>query len=68
MVENGAGCKNYGFRPLNIIFFPTKNSPDIPPNKGGLRSSIPAGDGRWLFQIPQSEFDRNPNIKVQNER
>ena len=30
--------------------------------------TIPAGAGDWLFQIPQSEFDRNPNIKVQNER
>lgn len=30
--------------------------------------TIPAGDNRWNFQIPQSEFDRNPNIKVQNPR
>lgn len=30
--------------------------------------TIPAGSPKWLFQIPQSEFDRNPNIKVQNER
>lgn len=30
--------------------------------------TVPAGAGQWLFQIPQSEFDRNPNIKVQNER
>lgn len=28
----------------------------------------PAGNASWLFQIPQSEFDRNPNIKEQNKR
>lgn len=30
--------------------------------------TIPAGSLRWNFQIPQTEFDRNPNIKVQNPR
>jgi hypothetical protein len=30
--------------------------------------TIPAGDNRWNFQIPQTEFDRNPNITVQNPR
>ncbi|MFI3321561.1 MAG: RagB/SusD family nutrient uptake outer membrane protein [Rikenellaceae bacterium] len=29
---------------------------------------IPAGDPMWLFQIPQTEFDRNPNITTQNQR
>lgn len=30
--------------------------------------TIAAGNNRWNFQIPQAEFDRNPNIKVQNPR
>ena len=30
--------------------------------------TVPAGDGRWLFQIHQSEYDRNPNISTQNKR
>lgn len=30
--------------------------------------TVPAGSDKWNFQIPQSEFDRNPNIKVQNPR
>lgn len=30
--------------------------------------TVNAGEPKWLFQIPQSEFDRNPNIKTQNER
>ena len=30
--------------------------------------TVPAGSLKWNFQIPQTEFDRNPNIKVQNPR
>lgn len=30
--------------------------------------TVPAGDNRWNFQIPQTEFDRNPNITTQNPR
>jgi len=30
--------------------------------------TIAAGNNRWNFQIPQTEFDRNPNIKTQNPR
>lgn len=30
--------------------------------------TVPAGSLKWNFQIPQAEFDRNPNIKVQNPR
>ncbi|MEG1512063.1 MAG: RagB/SusD family nutrient uptake outer membrane protein [Bacteroidales bacterium] len=33
-----------------------------------LSVNIPAGNPLWLFQIPQNEFDRNPNIKEQNKR
>lgn len=33
-----------------------------------LAVKVPAGSAYWLFQIPQNEFDRNPNIKEQNKR